>query len=119
MSSFSDTADLTQMQPCKAPDDFLIRVALFSPNFAKPAFLAAVWRQKPDGMATGAKRLREVTDPAEVEADFELYPDSAGDVCHVSSNHHKRRLAHCGFLRYVGQGEDHRWWECKWWWWWR
>ena len=19
----------------------------------------------------------------------------------------------------VGDGEDHRWWECKWWWWWR
>ena len=121
MSSFCD-GDLTQMQPCKASDDFLIRVALFSPNFAKPAFLAVVWRQKPDGMATGAKRLREVTEQAEVETDFELlYPGSARDVrWHVSRNQlHKRRLAHCGFLRYVGEGEDHRWWECKWWWWWR
>ena len=71
-------------------------------------------------MATGAKRLREVAEQTEVAADFELYdPGEAGDVCHVSSTHHYRRLAHCGFLRYVGQGEDHRWWECKWWWWWR
>ena len=108
MSSFYDS-DLTQMQPCKAPDDFLIRVALFSPNFAKPAFLAAVWRQKPDGMATGAKRVREVTEQTEVETDFELlYPGSARDVrWHVSRNQlHKRRLARCGFLRYVGEGED-------------
>merc|ERR1711971_845402 len=83
-----------------------------------------VWRQKPDGMATGAKCVREVTEQTEVETDFELklYPGSARDVRwqRVSRNQvHKRRLAHCGFLRYAGEGEDHRWWECKWWWWWR
>ena len=91
-------------------------------------------------MATGAECIGEVAKAAEVSADFELYdPGEAGDVCHVSRKNivtkcdksvtvcyvsrktqtHKRRLAHCGFLRYVGHGEDHRWWECKWWWWWR
>ena len=118
MSSFSD-ADLTQMQPCKASDDFLIRVALFSANFAKPAYLALVWRQKPDGMAVvvGAKRLGEVAEQKEVSADFEHYPGSARDVCHVSRTLEKRRLAQGGFLRFVEEGEDHRWWQCKWWWW--
>ena len=73
-------------------------------------------------MASGAECIGEVTKQTEVSADFELYdPGEVGDVCHVSrkTQTHKRRLAHSGFLRYVGHGEDHRWWECKWWWWWR